>query len=112
MGDWIDALDKFTPAEISGACKAWVTDNPGKKPNFGHIAALIQKRRGRIVALHRSRDKSQQIQEADCNTQPRITPERRAEIMAEVGLSHDRSYDIVREASARRAVAINRMGDA
>lgn len=39
--DWIDALDHFTPEEITKACRDWVSREPRRRPNFGDISALI-----------------------------------------------------------------------
>ncbi len=40
---WMDALEQFTIGEISRAFDAHVIENPNKKPNEGHIVALIRR---------------------------------------------------------------------
>ncbi len=50
MTRWMDGLERFPMDEIKEALSEWVEKNPSKKPNFGHIAQLIQSRRSQNVS--------------------------------------------------------------
>lgn len=53
VSDWIDALENFTPQEITTACREWVSENPRRKPNFGDIRAVVLRHRQTLAAKHR-----------------------------------------------------------
>ena len=52
MRGWMEVLEGFTEAEIRGAFKSWVSDNPRKKPNEGGICAIINAKRGFELKRH------------------------------------------------------------
>ena len=41
IADWMDGLETFTPDEIRAACRAWLSDNPRRKPNIGDIRSIV-----------------------------------------------------------------------
>jgi hypothetical protein len=74
--DWMDALQDYPLDEVRAACRAAIMEAPGRMPNEGHI-------RAKIIAARRER-----IKPAQAPDQPRarITADRAAEIVAEVGI--------------------------
>jgi len=51
--DWMNALQDYPLAEVQGACRSVVLDNPSRMPNEGHIRAAIQAARKRFVEANR-----------------------------------------------------------
>ena len=49
IADWMDGLETFTPNEIRAACRAWLSDNPRRKPNLGDIRAIVLAARRKAV---------------------------------------------------------------
>ena len=79
MADWLSALEDWSVSDVQDALRKWVMDNPSRRPNFGHIAAALKDKRGREFAAS--------IKPAPEPERERITPERAAEIIAEIGIS-------------------------
>ena len=79
--DWMDCLENYSPDEITGACKKWVIDNPRKRPNFGHIREIIDARRARILAKHRTEQPQPVEPEREV-----LSVEERQRIAAEMGM--------------------------
>lgn len=81
--DWMDALQDYPLSEVRAACAAAVLASPSKMPNEGHIRAEIIKARQRHV---------QSLPKPEENVGPvnRVTRERAAEILAEVGFKPKR----------------------
>lgn len=78
---WMDELENWTPDQVRWAMRNWCRDNPNRKPNPGHIIQLLKQAWGKRHA--------KQIRAAltppEEPPKERISPERHAEIMAEVG---------------------------
>lgn len=77
--DWADILEGMTQDAISKACTAYLRDEPRRKPSPGAIYALAREFTPRPVVV------SQPEPERE-----KISAERAAEIMAEVGFKPQR----------------------
>lgn len=81
--DWMDALHDYPLDEVKAACRQWVLASPRKMPNEGDIVGLIQAERRKMVEARRR----------DAQPEPelqRISADRAAEIMAQVGFNINR----------------------
>lgn len=79
--DWMDGLHDYPLDEVKAACRKWVETNPRRMPNEGDIKALI-------VAARRPRVRSLPQPEPE---RQRVTADRTAEIMAEIGFAPKRA---------------------
>lgn len=50
LADWMDELQDWHLDQITAAFKEWRRSNPSKKPNPGHILAILKLRRGQVYA--------------------------------------------------------------
>ena len=75
--DWADILEGMPQDAIAKACRRYLTDEPRRKPTPGAIYALAREYMPRPVIVHRAPEPEPERQ--------KVTPERAAEIMAEVG---------------------------
>ena len=76
LGDWMAGLEAFSPDEITAACREWQQHNPRRKPNVGDIRAPILRNRAALVKPA-----------PDAPRPDPVSPERAAEILAEVGFA-------------------------
>lgn len=79
LRDWCDELENFDAKSVRAALRQWRQENPSKRPNPGHILAILNAAWGRKNA--------EQVKAALAKPEPvRImpSPERRAEMAAEV----------------------------
>lgn len=76
--DWMDALQDYPLDEVRAACREAVKARPNHTPNEGHVLAEILKARAAFVQMNRPAPKPEPQRE-------RPSPERAAEIMAEIG---------------------------
>lgn len=83
MADWCDALEDWTQEQIVWALRKWRNENPNKKPNAGHILAVMKEARGRKIAAQLPKPKEKADRE-------RISADRASEIMQEIGFSAKR----------------------
>jgi len=83
MADWCDALEDWTQEQIVWALRKWRNENPNKKPNAGHILAVMKEARGRKIAAQLPKPKAKADRE-------RISADRASEIMQEIGFSAKR----------------------
>jgi hypothetical protein len=83
MADWCDALEDWTQEQIVWALRKWRNENPNKKPNAGHILAVMKEARGRKVAAQLPRQQPKPDRE-------RISADRASEIMQEIGFNAKR----------------------
>ena len=75
MADWADELEDWTLDQITWALREWRRENPSKKPNPGHISAILRHRRGTEMAAKISASRQQPAEPE----RPAITPEVAAE---------------------------------
>ena len=76
--DWAEALCNYPLDEVREACRAYVLINPDvKAPNEGHVMAMILKQRAKVAARYTPPQASAE------RSEPRVTPERAAAILAE-----------------------------
>lgn len=47
---WAEVLLPYSLDEVRDACRQWVTDNPSRKPNYGHILAILRDNRAGAAA--------------------------------------------------------------
>lgn len=78
LTDWADALEDWTITQVLWGLRKWRDDNPSKKPNPSHIKALLKAQRGKVEAAKMPKHKEPE-------KEPRISKERAAEIMNEIG---------------------------
>lgn len=83
MADWCDALEDWTQEQIVWALRRWRNENPNKKPNAGHILAVMKEARGRKVAAQLPKQQPKPDRE-------RISADRASEIMQEIGFNAKR----------------------
>ena len=50
LADWADALEDWSHKQVLWALRKWRNENPNKKPNPGHILAMLKDARGRAEA--------------------------------------------------------------
>lgn len=79
LADWMDALEDWKQETIVAALRKWRNDNPSKRPNPGHILAMLKDGWGRKVA--RETKPAPMIEEAP---RERVSPDRAAEILKEI----------------------------
>lgn len=79
MDDWMEALEDWPVYEVRDALRAWVINNPSRRPNYGDIRAILNKRRGQQWA-------GQKPQLKEPVRKP-VSADRAAEIMAANGYS-------------------------
>lgn len=84
MADWADALEDWTQEQILYALRKWRDDFPNKKPNPGHIKALLKRLRGQKEAQRNPAPK------VETEGRQRITADDAARIMAEAGFAPKR----------------------
>jgi hypothetical protein len=75
--DWADILEGMPQDAIAKACMAYLRSEPRRKPSPGAIYALAREYMPRPTIVHRAPE-PEPVRE-------RMTAERAAEIMAEVG---------------------------
>jgi len=81
--DWMDALQDYPLDEIRAACREAVLSRPNAMPNEGHIVTKIMEARARFLRLAPSQPKPELERE-------KVSADRAAEIMAEVGFRPQR----------------------
>ena len=85
VSDWMDALHDYPLGEVQAACRRWVRANSRRMPNEGDILGLIgAARREKIAAFKASQPKPPEP------TTERVSADRAAEIMAQVGFAPKR----------------------
>lgn len=50
LADWMDTLEDWTHEQVVYALRKWRNDMPDKRPNPGHILAMMKDLRGRKIA--------------------------------------------------------------
>ena len=82
LRDWCDELENFDAKSVRAALRQWRQENPSKRPNPGHILAILNAAWGRKNA-----DQVRAALAAPVD-QPkdRISDDRRRAILAEVGI--------------------------
>ena len=81
---WCDELEDWQHEQVVYALRKWNMDNPDKRPTPGHIVAILKRTRGMAEAKRRrEREFRQHYQQ---RTEPRVTPEQAARILAEAGI--------------------------
>lgn len=83
LADWADELEDWRLDQITWALREWRRENPSRKPNPGHISAMLRKRRGTEVAARIAEAKSQEAPRAILDEETRLR--RKAEIDAILG---------------------------
>lgn len=79
LRDWCDELENWDPKSVRAALRRWREDNPSRRPNPGHILGILKEAWGKRHA--------DQVRIATTPPEPARdlpSPERRAEIAAEV----------------------------
>lgn len=89
-----DELQEWEHRQVVWALRNWNRENPRRRPTPGDIVALLKKARGEKLARERAETKPQE--------RPGMTPERHAEIAAEMaerfpGLIQPRKMPEVKE---------------
>jgi hypothetical protein len=56
LADWCDELEDWTQAQILYALRKWRKDNPDKRPNPGHIRAILIELRGKAEAARAAKE--------------------------------------------------------
>lgn len=82
LADWCDELENWKVEQVRWAMRKWREDNPDKRPNPGHVLAILKDGWGRAMA-EQTRAAIAPPAEAP---KARISDERRRAILAEVGL--------------------------
>jgi hypothetical protein len=77
LADWADTLEDWSHEQVVYGLRKWRNENPSKKPNPGHVLAILKQARGAKVA--RTAQRAPEPAQL-----PRVTPEAAAEIMAQV----------------------------
>lgn len=81
---WCDELQEWTLEQVVWALRRWNRDNPRVRPTPGDIVAVCKKERGRKMAARLPKP------EENVGPVQRVTRERAAEILAEVGFKPKR----------------------
>lgn len=79
LDDWRAALEDWPIDDIRRHLRVWVSDNPNKRPNHGHIAQSLKLERGRKWAENKAPEPEP--------TRTRVTPDAAAEILARAGFA-------------------------
>jgi len=80
LADWCDALEDWTQEQVVWALRKWRNENPNKRPNAGHILALMKEARGKKIAAQLPKQEQDDARE-------RVSADRAAEIMAQAGFN-------------------------
>ena len=80
LADWADTLEDWTQEQIVWALRKWRNENPNKRPNAGHILALMKEARGKKIAAQVPKQEQDDARE-------RVSADRAAEIMAQAGFN-------------------------
>ena len=80
LADWCDALEDWTQEQVVWALRKWRNESPNKRPNAGHILALMKEARGKKVAAQLPNRQQDEARE-------RVSADRAAEIMAQAGFN-------------------------
>ena len=80
LADWADTLEDWTQEQIVWALRKWRNENPNKRPNPGHILALMKEARGKKIAAQVPKQEQDDARE-------RVSADRAAEIMAQAGFN-------------------------
>lgn len=82
LRDWCDTLENWKPESILAALRQWRDENPYKRPNPGHIVRALKDAWGK-----RHADQVRAALAAPVEPRKeRVSAERAAEIMAELGI--------------------------
>lgn len=82
LREWMDRLQGWTPDAIRDAFRAWQDKNPNRRPSPVHILDILKAEWGK---LHADQVRAALAPPAEPRRQ-RISPERHAQIMAEMGI--------------------------
>jgi len=80
LADWCDAMEDWTQEQVVWALRKWRNENPNKRPNPGHILALMKEARGKKIAAQVPKQEQDDARE-------RVSADRAAEIMAQAGFN-------------------------
>jgi hypothetical protein len=80
IGSWADELQDWAIEQIVWALRKWRNENPDKRPNEGHILALLKDARGRKFAAALKRPQEEPRDE-------RVSPERATAILEQAGFA-------------------------
>ena len=80
LADWCDTLEDWTHEQVTWALRKWRNENPNKRPNAGHILALMKEARGKKIAAQLPKQEQDDARE-------RVSADRAAEIMAQAGFN-------------------------
>ncbi|MGV6840580.1 MAG: hypothetical protein ACWA40_10345 [Planktomarina sp.] len=53
LADWMDTLCDWHVDQVRWALRTWRNDNPNRKPNPGHILAVLKEQRGKTWVAQR-----------------------------------------------------------
>ena len=78
LADWMDQLEDFKHETILYALRKWRNENPDKRPNPGHISAMLKDLWGRKVVKENPPMIAPEVRKP-------VSKERAAEILAQAG---------------------------
>lgn len=93
LADWADELEAWPLESIRAALRKHRRENPSRKPNPGHVLAILKESWGRRNV---EATKAALAPPPEEPTHPRMTDERRKEILAELGIRDGSSVSIKR----------------
>lgn len=85
LADWCDSLQDWSREQVVWALRKWRNDNPDKRPNPGHILGIMKDKRGQRIAAEKY-----EARKTLPPPPPRVTADRTAEILAEIGFKVNR----------------------
>lgn len=82
LRDWCDTLQDWKPDSVLAALRKWRNENPNKRPNPGHIVQMLKEAWGKKHVEQTRAALAAPVEPP----KERISPERHAAILAEMGI--------------------------
>lgn len=89
LADWCDELEDWPHESVYRALRKWRSEYPSRKPNPGHISAILKAERGRAWAKEQPKHEPEE-------RGPRPTPEQAREILKRAGFRINEFGGVIR----------------
>lgn len=83
LADWADELEDWEVEQVRWGLRKWRSEKPDRKPNPGHIAAILKAERGKSFA-------AKMKQRPESEREGRVSSEAASEILEKAGFAPKR----------------------